>query len=1097
MEIVMHQKEHTATERLCSRTETERTNLSLAQELCRLIPDSARRILHLGCGPGRLGRLIGAGRGAKTVGIERDKARAARARRLLQSVIEGDVEQVALDFPPASFDCALCSILTRLKDPWRLLARVQPCLRPEGRLVVGAPNLRHHLAIATLLDGDWSGTSIPALAPEQLRFFTRREMEKMVFRAGFEITETRAVPGPGYESWANAGRRGEVSVGRFHVGGLSPEQAEEFYASHFLLSAVPRTVPPDLTSIIILTHNQLAYTQRCVESIARYTDNPYELIFVDNASTDGTVEYLRGISSAKVILNSENRGFPAGVNQGIAVARGEHILLMNNDCVVTTGWLDRLLRALYSNPEVGMVGPCSNNVSGEQQVTVAYDDLSCLDGFAWDYGRANDRRYVQTDRLVGFCLLMKREAVDKIGPLDERFGIGCYEDDDYCRRAVQAGYRLLIAFDAFVHHFGSRTFVGSGTDLGEVLRHGEKLFREKWAGQEQDNSPSTSPSPSRPPVAWEIDSGREDGLLLRAKPINLSLCMIVRDNASTIAACLDSIKPWVDEMVVVDTGSRDNTPELCRERGARLFHFPWCDDFSAARNESFRHARGEWIFWMDSDDTIGEKSGRKLRELAIGASDPSILGYVMQVHCPGGGEEGRTDVTVVDHVKLIRNRPGLRFEHRIHEQILPAIRRAGGEVAFTDIFVVHSGADHTPKGRERKLKRDFHLLHLDLKDRPDHPFVLFNLGMTHGDAGQHEEAIRALRRSIEVSQPAESHVRKAYALIIGSYCQLGRYSEAWDACRQGREHFPNDIELLFREGILHHHFHRLSQAAEAYRRVLKPAAERHFTSVDSGISGFKARHNLALVYEDIGQFSAAEEQWRQVVAEAPSYRLGWRGLGEVLLRQQKWEAVAEVAHRLLGGKQLPPLLHMEGMMLQGHLAEAQGAIPEAGRFFQNAVERWPEDLDARHALCRFLFERGRPAEAKQAIEDLLKRTPDDAAAYQNLGAICSQMDQHGEAVEAFRRSLRFRPDWPVTYLHLARALEACGRTTEAVWAWRGVLRLEPSHPAATQALRRGESGSSGKNNGRDSDGEPDLSVMHRQEPPESDRPGPTLVAGSA
>ena len=101
------------------------------------------------------------------------------------------------------------------------------------------------------------------------------------------------------------------------------------------------------------------------------------------------------------------------------------------------------------------------------------------------------------------------------------------------------------------------------------------------------------------------------------------------------------------------------------------------DDFAAARNESLRHARGEWVFWMDSDDTIDADNGRKLRALVNQPISPSVLGHVIQVHCPGSGNNGQADVTVVDHVKLLRNRPELRFEGRIHEQVLPAIRRAG------------------------------------------------------------------------------------------------------------------------------------------------------------------------------------------------------------------------------------------------------------------------------------------------------------------------------------------------------------------------------------------------------------------------------------
>src|SRR5262249_42963111 len=155
------------------------------------------------------------------------------------------------------------------------------------------------------------------------------------------------------------------------------------------------------------------------------------------------------------------------------------------------------------------------------------------------------------------------------------------------------------------------------------------------------------------------------GLLLVRAAVQLSLCMIVRDNAGTIRPCLESIRPWVDEMIVVDTGSNDETPKIAESLGARVFHFPWCDSFSAARNESRRPARGHWIFWMDPDDPISADCGCKFRALANGPTDLSILGYVMQVHCPGPPGD-RRDWTVVDHIKLFRNRPDLRFEGRIH-----------------------------------------------------------------------------------------------------------------------------------------------------------------------------------------------------------------------------------------------------------------------------------------------------------------------------------------------------------------------------------------------------------------------------------------------
>jgi tetratricopeptide (TPR) repeat protein len=131
-------------------------------------------------------------------------------------------------------------------------------------------------------------------------------------------------------------------------------------------------------------------------------------------------------------------------------------------------------------------------------------------------------------------------------------------------------------------------------------------------------------------------------------------------------------------------------------------------------------------------------------------------------------------------------------------------------VAFTPLFVVHAGADHSPEGRKSKLRRDIRLLHLDRRERPNHPFVHFNFGMTYSDAGKHRKAVKSLRRSLELAQPHESHLRKVYALLAGSYSELGQMDEARAVCRDGLKLFPKDPELLFRHGILLHGEGRLA-----------------------------------------------------------------------------------------------------------------------------------------------------------------------------------------------------------------------------------------------------------------------------------------------
>ncbi|MBI4299826.1 MAG: methyltransferase domain-containing protein, partial [Chloroflexi bacterium] len=174
---------------------------------------------------------------------------------------------------------------------------------------------------------------------------------------------------------------------------------------------------PPLVSIVILTHNELPYTRLCVESIERYTPERHELVFVDNASSDGTLDYLRSLPGAVVIANDSNRGFAAGCNQGIAHARGRYVLLLNNDVIVTEGWLTKMIRWLETDPRIGIVGPMTNYVVGPQRVQqVPYgEDMSEMQAFARRFAEANAGKGFATNRAVGFCLLMKREVVEKIG----------------------------------------------------------------------------------------------------------------------------------------------------------------------------------------------------------------------------------------------------------------------------------------------------------------------------------------------------------------------------------------------------------------------------------------------------------------------------------------------------------------------------------------------------------------------------------------------------------------------------------------------------------------------------------------------------------
>ncbi len=241
-----------------------------------------------------------------------------------------------------------------------------------------------------------------------------------------------------------------------------------------------------LTSIIIPCFNQLKYTKKTLQSIEEHTKAPYELLLVDNGSTDGTRAYLRKYADARehvrLILNEENLGFATANNQALQKAEGDYLLLLNNDVVVTAGWLDRLIWHLEQSPDTGMVGPMSNAVSGPQLVQkVPYgSSMNAMQKFARDYSSRNSGKTVEHMRLVGFCLLIKKEVIDVIGGLDENYISGNFEDDDLCLRSFIAGFKNIIAHDVFIHHYGSMTFKGNAIDYQATMKGNFQYFAGKW-----------------------------------------------------------------------------------------------------------------------------------------------------------------------------------------------------------------------------------------------------------------------------------------------------------------------------------------------------------------------------------------------------------------------------------------------------------------------------------------------------------------------------------------------------------------------------------------------------------------------------------------
>lgn len=240
-----------------------------------------------------------------------------------------------------------------------------------------------------------------------------------------------------------------------------------------------------LISVIVVTYNNLALTRACLASLAAGPQNVrLEVIVVDNASRDGTPDFLRqwaASSGHPIILNADNRGFAAANNQGLAIAAGDYLVLLNNDTEVTPGWAATLCGHLQRDGTLGLIGPVTNNIGNEAKIDIAYRSLDDMPRAA---RQITHRRLGEVSRLATlgfFCVMLPRSTYERVGLLDEAFGLGFFEDDDYCRRVEQAGLKSACAEDVFIHHHLSASFDQMNGHERQILFDRNKaLYQAKW-----------------------------------------------------------------------------------------------------------------------------------------------------------------------------------------------------------------------------------------------------------------------------------------------------------------------------------------------------------------------------------------------------------------------------------------------------------------------------------------------------------------------------------------------------------------------------------------------------------------------------------------
>jgi glycosyltransferase involved in cell wall biosynthesis len=340
----------------------------------------------------------------------------------------------------------------------------------------------------------------------------------------------------------------------------------------------------------------------------------------------------------------------------------------------------------------------------------------------------------------------------------------------------------------------------------------------------------------------------------------LSLCMIVKDEAFLIRRCLESVRDVTDEIIVIDTGSTDDTPQIAAEFGAQVHHIPWQDNFSEARNHSLELASGDWILFLDADEELAVQSKDILRQVI---NDDQNEGYLIKILNRIDDEnwnEVRPDLVF----RLFKNRPEYRFQNAIHEQITDSILDQNPQAQFKvceNIIIWHDGFRKQLIKAKDKRNRNLRLLYRELEWNPTNSMLRFHYGEELFIAKQYREALIELKKASEGVDPHTHYVPKLLRYIITAHLVLEEHGTAIQMIKYGLSHLPFFADLHYIGGLASLGIGDFSQARVYFQNATHtPEQPAHYSSV-SGTRGFLSYYQLGKIAEEFLNYDEALQQY--------------------------------------------------------------------------------------------------------------------------------------------------------------------------------------------------------------------------------------------
>lgn len=570
----------------------------------------------------------------------------------------------------------------------------------------------------------------------------------------------------------------------------------------------------------------------------------------------------------------------------------------------------------------------------------------------------------------------------------------------------------------------------------------------------------------------------------------VSACMIVKNEEELLPQCLDSIRDWVDEIIVVDTGSSDNTVEIARSYGARIFHQPWEGDFSKHRNYSIEQATGDWIFIIDADECVVREDVAQLRQVL---DQPDYKIVSINVYNVGG--KNLETVTFLPSVRFFKRELELRYEGIVHNllEIPPeaSVLRAG-------VRIKHYGYGLSPEKMKAKFERSRALLEKQLKENPDNFHAHFNYAQLLRGQGLNDHPeyasliLQSAQRAVELTDPQRRGTRHIHLMALHQIAWVcfvtGDYEKARQHCRRAIEIKPDYLDCILLLGHIDLRDGRHADASRHYRTYLDSQARYDATRETDNIillnpeSRESAHYGLGAVAFEAGDYEEAARQFESAAKTRPGFmdvdvRLGWVylrlhrmdeaeaafrraleandtntealvGLADVHYRRKEYEQTIELFNRAL---RLNPE-HGGILVKAGELSLELDRWHEAADLFRRALAVGYEPDLVRPLLARTCFKMGQFEAAAELYAAATEAAPGDAGTLNDLGNCYFNLERFAEAEEQYQKALAVDGQLVLVYRNLGLVQIKLGKPVEAASSLQTYLKLNPEDSNVWRAL---------------------------------------------